>query len=153
MSPGGDIRIAPFDRTMQDAFRQLVLHGMADRWGSIDESLNIDLDDIDAHYRNDCALVALDGEQVIGTGILILGSAEVEIVRMSVHHDYRRRGIATQLLAKLVQLAYEHGVSRVVVETNAKWKEARNLYEAFGFRFTHSAPGVFGRENFYDLLI
>jgi hypothetical protein len=35
----------------------------------------------------------------------------------------------------------------------AKWIEARNLYEAFGFKFTRSAPGTFGRQTFYELLI
>ena len=47
----------------------------------------------------------------------------------------------------------ECGVDRIVVETNAKWQEARSLYEACGFAFTHSAPGAFGRESFYELVI
>ena len=141
------------DHAMQDAFRLLVLDGMAERWGSVDESLNTDLDDIDAHYGNDCVLVALDGALVVGTGILLLRAGEGEIVRMSVHRDYRRRGIATQLLEELIHLASEYGVNRIVVETNAKWNEAQNLYETFGFKFTHSAPGAFGRERFFELLI
>jgi GNAT superfamily N-acetyltransferase len=148
-----DLRIAPFDPAMQDAFRLLVLDGMEERWGFVDESLATDLEDIDAHYGNDCVLVALQNAQVVGTGILLHRAAEGEIVRMSVHREYRRRGIATQLLAKLVHLASEYGVNRIVVETNAKWKEARNLYEASGFTFTHSTPGAFGRETFYELLI
>jgi len=153
VSAGNDIRTARFDHGMQDAFRLLVLDGMTERWGSVDESLNTDLDDIDTHYGNDCVLVALDGALVVGTGILLLRAAEGEIVRMSVHRDYRRRGIATQLLAELLHLASEYGVIRIVVETNAKWTEARNLYETAGFTFTHSAPGAFGRESFYELLI
>jgi GNAT superfamily N-acetyltransferase len=153
VSPGDDIRIARFDHEMQEAFRMLVLDGMAERWGSVDESLNTDLDDIGAHYGNDCVLVAHDGALIVGTGILLLRAAEGEIVRMSVHRDYRRRGIATQLLAELLHIASEYGVSRIVVETNAKWMEARNLYEAAGFKSTHLAPGAFGLESFYELLI
>jgi GNAT superfamily N-acetyltransferase len=153
VSAGDDFRIAPFDPAMQDAFRLLVLDGMEERWGFVDESLAADLEDVDAHYGNDCVLVALHNTQVVGTGILLLRAAEGEIVRMSVHREYRRRGIATQLLAKLVHLASEYGVNRVVVETNAKWMEAQYLYEASGFKFTYSAPGAFGRETFYELLI
>jgi GNAT superfamily N-acetyltransferase len=138
---------------MKEAFRLLVLDGMAERWGSVDESLNTDLDDIDAHYASNCVLVALDGALVVGTGILLLRGAEGEIVRMSTHREYRRCGIATQLLAELVHQASEYGVIRIVVETNAKWKEARRLYESYGFKFTHSSPGAFGRESFYELLI
>jgi GNAT superfamily N-acetyltransferase len=146
---------------MQEAFRVLVLDGMAERWGWVDESLNTDLNHIDSHYGSDCVLVALDGEHVVGTGILVVrdgdgdgdGERDGEIVRMSVHRDYRRRGIATRLLEKLLHLAPEYGVNRIVVETNAKWVEARGLYEASGFWFTHSAPGAFGLETFYELLI
>ena len=88
MSLGDDIRIGRFDLGMQEAFRLLVLDGMAERWGSVDESLNTDLDDIDAHYANDCVLVALNGALVVGTGILLLRVAEGEIVRMSTHREY-----------------------------------------------------------------
>jgi ribosomal protein S18 acetylase RimI-like enzyme len=98
-------------------------------------------------------LVALDGPLIVGTGIVLLREAEGEIVRMSVHRDYRRRGIARQLLAELLHLASENGVNRIVVETNPKWTEAQHLYEASGFNFTHSAPGAFGLESFFELLI
>jgi GNAT superfamily N-acetyltransferase len=138
---------------MQAEFRLLVLDGMAERWGSIDPSLNRDLDDIDAHYGNDCVLVALDGPLMVGTGILLHRAGEGEMVRLSVHRDYRRRGIATRLVAELRRWASEHGVSRIVVETNAEWAEARRLYEVSGFTFTHSAPGAFGPETFYEVLI
>jgi GNAT superfamily N-acetyltransferase len=138
---------------MQEAFRLLVLDGMAERWGSVDESLNTDLDHIDTHYGSDCVLVALDGDQVVGTGILVVRAGDGEIVRMSVHRDHRRRGTATRLLETLLHLAPEYGVHRIVVETNAKWTEARGLYEASGFKFTHSAPGTFGLEAFYELRV
>lgn len=153
MTDGLGIRIERFDPAMQDAFRTLVLDGMAERWGAVDESLNTDLSDVSSRYDNDCVLVAVDSATLVGTGILVIRDAEGEIVRMSVHRNYRRRGIATQVLAELVDLANRHGVRRIVVETNAKWVEARNLYETFGFRFTHSASGAFGRETFYELLI
>jgi GNAT superfamily N-acetyltransferase len=153
VSSGDHIRIARFGDEMQEAFRLLVLDGMAEHWGSVDETLNTDLHDIGAHYCNDLVLVALAGEVLVGTGILLLRAVEGEIVRMPVHRDYRRRSIATQIVAELLNLASESGVSRIVVETNAKWKDARGLYEASGFAFTHSAPGAFGRESFYEFLI
>jgi len=153
VTAGDDIRIEHFDPAMQDAFRTLVLDGMAERWGAVDESLNTDLDDINSHYGSDRVLIAVDGATVVGTGILLIRATEGEIVRMSVHRNYRRRGIARRVLVELVNLAAGYGVERIVVETNAKWIEARNLYEAFGFKFTRSAPGAFGRETFYELLI
>ena len=153
MSTGSDLRIERFDLTMQDAFRDLVLDGMAERWGVVDASLNTDLVDIDRYYVNDCVLVALDGDTVVGTGILLLRGAQGVIVRMSVHPRHRRKGIATQVLAGLVNYAKRCDVRHIVVETNADWVGARSLYETFGFGFTHSAPSAFGLETFYELLI
>ena len=148
-----DIRIVPFDPSFQDAFRQLVLDGMAERWGMVDASLNRDLDEIETSYDGASILVALDGALVVGTGILKLRMPEGEIVRMAVQRDYRRRGIATRLLSELIHRASERGINRIVVETNANWSEARNLYEKAGFKFTHSEQGAFGDENFYELTI
>jgi GNAT superfamily N-acetyltransferase len=137
---------------MQESFRALVLDGMAERWEVVDESLNADLSDIETHYDKDCVLVAMHNLMVVGTGILAVRAEEGEIVRMSVHRDYRRRGIATQMVSELVSLGSRYGLKRLVVETNEKWIEARNLYSASGFKFTHSAPGPFGPETFYELL-
>jgi GNAT superfamily N-acetyltransferase len=147
----GAIRIDRFNPLMQDAFRSLVLDGMAQRWGSADPTLMPDLYDVDARYVEDVVLVALDGEQVVGTGILVLRPGAGEIVRLSVHRDHRRKGIATRLVSALIELAGVHGVEQVVVETNAKWTDAQALYEGVGFTLTHYAPGDFGREAFYKL--
>ena len=153
MSAEDEIRIVSFDRAFQDAFRLLVLDGMAERWGTVDASLNPDLEDIGMSYDGDGVLVALDGALVVGTGILMLRAPEGEIVRMAVRRGYRRRGIATRLLSELLSLAFKRGINRIVVETNAQWTEARNLYEKAGFTFTHSARGAFGDESFYELTI
>ena len=151
VSAGDDIRIVAFAPALQDAFRRLVLDGMAERWGTVDQSLNTDLDDIAISYDGDCVLAALEGALVVGTGILLLRVPEGEIVRMAVQRDYRRRGIATRILTELIGLASERGVNRIVVETNARWTEARNLYEKSGFEFSHSVPGAYGVESFYEL--
>jgi GNAT superfamily N-acetyltransferase len=146
-----NIRIVPFDPAFQGAFRMLVLEGMAERWGTVDASLNPDLDDVEESYDGDSVLVAVDSGLVVGTGILMVRAPEGEIVRMAVQRAYRRRGIATRLLSELICLASERGINRIVVETNAKWSEARDLYEKAGFKFTHLAPGAFGDESFYEL--
>jgi [ribosomal protein S18]-alanine N-acetyltransferase len=119
--------------------------------GTVDASLNPDLDDVEESYDGDSVLVAVDSGLVVGTGILMVRAPEGEIVRMAVQRAYRRRGIATRLLSELICLASERGINRIVVETNAKWSEARDLYEKAGFKFTHLAPSAFGDESFYEL--
>jgi GNAT superfamily N-acetyltransferase len=151
MDGEGAIRITDFRPEMQDAFRSLILAGMSDRWGSVDGSLNADLNDIGAHYDQDVVLVALRGEEVVGTGILVCRPAEAEIVRMSVDREHRRRGIGASLVSALLERARVLGVEHVVVETNAKWTDARVMYERAGFTLTHVAPGDFGPEAFFGL--
>jgi GNAT superfamily N-acetyltransferase len=151
MDGDGAFRIADFRPEMQDTFRALILAGMSDRWGSVDDSLNADLNDIAAHYGHDVVLVALHGEEVVGTGILVRRPAEAEIVRMSVDREHRRRGVGAGLVSALLDRARALGVEHVVVETNATWMEARVMYERAGFTLTHVAPGAFGPEAFFGL--
>jgi ribosomal protein S18 acetylase RimI-like enzyme len=145
------LRIEPFRPPMQSAFRQLVLDGLAEHWGEVDESLNPDLEDVAFTYRNDVVLVAVEAGQPVATGILVLQPPAGQIVRMSVHQDDKRRGIGAALVSALVQSARDHGVDHLVVETNAAWTEARSFYQQSGFRFTHYAPGTFGSEAFYEM--
>jgi GNAT superfamily N-acetyltransferase len=136
---------------MQSAFRQLVLDGLAEHWGEVDETLNPDLEDVGFTYRNDVVLVAVEAGRPVGTGILVFQPPAGEIVRMSVHRDRRRRGIGATLVSALIRSARAQGLDHLVVETNAAWTEARSFYEQTGFRFTHAAPGTFGSEAFYEM--
>jgi GNAT superfamily N-acetyltransferase len=145
------VRIELFRSTLQASFRQLVLDGLAEHWGEVDESLNPDLEAIASSYQNDIVLVAVETEQLVGTGVLVLRSPAGEIVRMSVHQDHRRRGIGGALASALVQSARVQGLDHVVVETNAAWSGARSFYEQSGFTLTHFAPGTFGSEAFYKM--
>lgn len=142
-------QIVPFNSTMQEEFRQLVLEGMAEHWSAVDETLNSDLDDVGSFYKDDVILTALEDGHVIGTAIAVLRPPDAEIVRMSVRHDRRRFGVATQLLATFCQLVQTKGVKRLVLETSIDWP-ARSFYESAGFRFTHVEDGVFGQDAYYE---
>jgi len=145
------LRIEPFRPPLQSVFRQLVLDGLAEHWGEVDESLNPDLDDVALTYQDDVVLVAIEAGRPVGTGILVLLPPAGQIVRMSVSHDRRRRGIGRTLVSALIESAPEHGVDHLVVETNARWTGSRSFYEQSGFTFTHYAPGPFGSEAFYEM--
>jgi GNAT superfamily N-acetyltransferase len=147
------VRIERFRPAMKDRFRQLVLDGLADHWGAVDATLNPDLADIETVYGNDVVLVAVQGDELVGTGILVVRPPAGEIVRMSVHRDHRRRGIATTLVSELCRAARARGVDHLVVETNAAWSDARAFYEKTGFAFTHHEAGSFGQEAFYAMAL
>jgi len=130
----GEFSITPFSPEHQDAARRLILEGLGEHWGWIDEEINTDLVDIatsyaDAHF----VLGWLDGT-LVATGALIPEDAESRrIVRMSVAKTFRRRGFGVRILDHLVDIAGQVGAKRVVLETTETWLDVIAFYEAYGF--------------------
>jgi ribosomal protein S18 acetylase RimI-like enzyme len=147
-----EMDIRPFEPADQAAARGLVLRGMGEHWGFVDESLNPDLDDIAASYAGDVFLVGAlkddpDRHALVATGALKMRSAEHgEIARMSVARELRRAGAGTRMMQALVAQARARGLRRVVLETNATWTEVVAFYQRNGFKITHRADGEFGEE-------
>lgn len=129
--------IRPFAAADQMAVRQLVLEGLGEHFGTIDETRNPDLDDIAAHYlaRGHVFLVAVAGDAVIGSAALIVEDTQVgRLVRVSVARGYRRRGLGRALVAQLIAAARDRGLCRLWMETNDDWEPAIQLYRSCGFR-------------------
>lgn len=127
--------IRPFQAPDQDAARRLILAGLGEHFGYIDESLNPDLADIQATYvgLGHLFVVAWMAGERVGTGALRIAAPEGELVRISVSPDQRRRGIGQAIVAHLIAQARQRGLSRLLVETNNDWYDAINLYQRFGF--------------------
>jgi ribosomal protein S18 acetylase RimI-like enzyme len=140
-APGVTIR--PFQPADQGAVRRLVLTGLAERWGRMDETKNPDLRDLQQTYvaAGHAVLVAEAGERIIGTGTLVFETpSRGRIVRMSVDSGLRRIGLGRRLVAALLDVARERGLHEVVVglrevvvETTHDWHSAVALYESCGF--------------------
>jgi GNAT superfamily N-acetyltransferase len=135
-----------------DAVRSLILSGLVEHWGTIDQRLNRDLDDLAATYAKGTILVACDGGEVVGTGTVFpRDHASAEIVRMSVSPAYRRTGLGRRLVDELVKTAQEWAMSRVVLETSAHWTEVVQFYVGCGFTVTHFETGEFGRDAWFEM--
>ena len=90
------LHIIPFTPTSQADARNLILHGLGEHWGWIDEEINTDLVDIAASYSAGYFVLGWLDDVLVATGALIPKSeSSLRIVRMSVDREYRRRGIAT----------------------------------------------------------
>ena len=70
ISTGDNLWIDRFNPAMQDASDRSCSLDWRSARGSVDRSLNADLNDVGTHYGKDCVLVALDVDQVVGTGIV-----------------------------------------------------------------------------------
>ncbi|MBF4492055.1 GNAT family N-acetyltransferase [Flavobacterium sp. MR2016-29] len=71
----------------------------------------------------------------------------VEIKRMFVHPDYRKKGIASKVLDALEIWAGELNYPYTVLETGKKQPEAINLYQKLGYSIIPNYPPYEEMEN------
>ena len=116
--------------------RRLILEGLGERFGFIDEGRNPDLDTILEHYllRGHRFFVAEQGGAVVGTaGLVFEAGGAGRIVRMSVAESHRRRGVARALLRFATRVAQSCGLGELRVATQPEWHDAVALYRSEGF--------------------
>ena len=147
-----EARFAELDEQNQAAVRELILRGLGEHWGSINASLNPDLDDLLATYGHGRTVVVLDdSETVIGTGTVIPHDDSVaEILRMSVASDHRRTGLGRSIVDELVAIAALWGADTVVLETASAWTEVVAFYASCGFETTGTEDGPFGEGTWFE---
>lgn len=142
MHPTPDIEILLFRPEDQAAARALILAGLAERWGALDESRNPDLRDIGATFDAGIFLCVWRAGILIGTGGWVpRADGVVEIVRMSVAREARRSGIGRRIALALIAAARQRGARRVVLETTSTWADAVAFYIGLGFTETHRQDG------------
>ncbi len=115
--------------------RRLVLEGLGEHFGVIDQSLNPDLDDIQQSFiaAEHAFFVAEYNGEIVGTVGLLFESGRARIVRMSVVKNHRKEGIATQLLERCIKTVKDRGLSEIVAFTEHHWSDAVGFYVGFGF--------------------
>jgi ribosomal protein S18 acetylase RimI-like enzyme len=101
--------------------------------------------DVARRAERTTVLVALDGDRVAGSATVELHGRvseeseralepdEAHLRMLGVHPDYRRRGIARQLVEASVELARNNGKRRLTLDTGPQMRAARAMYEAMGF--------------------
>ncbi|GAG32960.1 unnamed protein product, partial [marine sediment metagenome] len=100
-----ELKITPFNPAYQNEARQLILDGLGEHWGWIDEHINADLQDITAAYAHGRFVLGWSDGTLVATGALIPEDGNSKrIVRMSVATPLRRHGFGTQILDHLVKI-------------------------------------------------
>ena len=130
------INIRPFLPGDQAAARQLILAGLGEHFGWIDDTCNPDLDDITANYieAGHVFVVAEAEGELIGAGALMTESqTSGRLVRMSVSRQHRRKGVGRALLEYLRTVAAQKGFTQVRVSTEPDWADAIGFYRQNGF--------------------
>ncbi len=140
------VTVRAFTPADQRAARALILAGLGERFGSIDETRNPDLDDIAARYlaQGHRFVVAEQAGALVGTGALLYepDGATCQLVRVSVRRGLRRQGIAQAIVAALLAEAQAQGRRRVWLETDVPWQDAIALYQRLGFTEDERRDGL-----------
>lgn len=98
-----------------------------------------------------CCWVLADGDRLCGHGIMAVAADEAHVLNVCIDPDYRRRGLARQLLHHLLAVAGEHQAQIVFLEVRPSNAGAIELYRQTGF--TQIAvrrgyyPATVGRED------
>ena len=88
-------------------------------------------------------IIAQNGTDIVGyAGIAIAGDV-ADIHTLTVVPEFRRRGIASEMLRNLEQWALEKKVVAVMLEMREGNVEAQPLYEKYGYRV------ISRRDNYY----
>lgn len=59
---------------------------------------------------------------------------EIRFLNLAVHPEFRRMGLATQLISQAMTIGKEEGCCRGMLEVRASNQAARSLYESFHFQ-------------------
>lgn len=79
------------------------------------------------------AVVAVEGEEVVGYAVTLASSDLVDLQRIAVRDSHQRRGIAGRLLDEVAAAAREVGADRMLLEVSATNSPALAFYASAGF--------------------
>ena len=120
----------------EEEAKTLVLEGLKDRWGFIDESYNLDLNNIVQTYDIDGGIFLIGklGDETVCTGAFTKeDSVTCQIKRVPVKKNYRRNGFAKSIVLELERHAKDMGYKRIVLETTNTWASAIEFYIKNGY--------------------
>ncbi|MDO4622646.1 MAG: GNAT family N-acetyltransferase [Eubacteriales bacterium] len=84
------------------------------------------------------ALSVLDNGKIIGTGLGILDRDYIGIYAIHVHQNYRRRGLARDIVSSILYKGREYGASEAYLQVVRGNTAAVRLYESLGFRYLYT---------------
>jgi ribosomal-protein-alanine N-acetyltransferase len=87
--------------------------------------------------------VARAAREVVGYLCLWEVGGELHITNLAVHPAWRRRGVARTLLGAILEDARHRRLSLAVLEVRPANREARGLYERFGFQVIGRRKGYY----------
>ncbi|MEA1908114.1 MAG: GNAT family N-acetyltransferase [Euryarchaeota archaeon] len=138
------MKIEIFHRSMTSAVKELVLGVLSEEGFEYDPAKDFDLDNIEDYYLQNRGIFytgVVDGTVVSTSAVRRIDDRACEIKRIYVRKDFRRRGFGRALLIQALKFA-EENYSTVVLKTDARLKDAIDLYRKNGFSVAKEEDGV-----------
>lgn len=93
------------------------------------------------------SLVLTVEDKIAGYIIFYHAGAEMHIMNIAVHPSYRQRGIAYEMMSRILDLAREYSVEECFLEVRESNFSARFLYERLGFEPVGRRKGYYSETN------
>lgn len=91
--------------------------------------------------------VLVDGEQVMGYGILSYSANEAHVLQLAIHPEHHRCGLGQKLLQHLLNMAKVHGADEIFLEVRESNTSAINLYKKYNFVEVGIRKGYYPAES------
>jgi N6-L-threonylcarbamoyladenine synthase len=100
-------------------------------------------------------LVAFENNQLVGYAGLAspAGSFQADVNTIAVAENFRRKGLASELLKRLVELATKAGAEQMFLDVRADNHGAIDLYKKFGFEQIDTRKGYYRPEGIDALVM
>lgn len=79
------------------------------------------------------SLVALVEEQIVGYICFAVVYDEIHLRNLAVHRDWKRQGVASKLLSRMIAISALEGAQYGTLEVRRSNRAALELYKRFGF--------------------
>ena len=76
----------------------------------------------------------LEEERIVGYICFWMVADEIHIMNIAIHPDMRKKGLATFILKRLIEMATDKGATQIWLEVRPSNRAAISLYNGFGFK-------------------
>ena len=103
-------------------------------------------------------IVAVSGERLVGDATLHIGKGvnrHIAWVRIYLDREFRRKGIGTELIKTLIEIARRIGLQQIVAEIVSSQVQAIKAFESLGFQreYAHTDYYLFRDNEAFDLVV
>jgi len=109
-------------------------------------------DDVLAVMRKGGALLALDGDEVVGSARFTLEDEAVYVGRVSVLPSHRRRGVASAMMKFCEQLARDSARRNVRIGVRDSLPSNVGLYQSLGYERVSADPHPRGPDRVWTMI-